>query len=79
MQVRAKFMLQTMTKTGYGQGFRRVFTFAPQYDPEIPEDQRFAKASPTGELKITVDNLAVAEVWEKAIGTQFYLDFTPVD
>jgi len=53
----------------------RVFRFSPQYDPTVPEDQRYAKYTPSGELRITVDNPAVAFI----PGRDYYLDFTPVE
>lgn len=52
----------------------RTYRFSPQYDPSVPEDQRYAKASPMGELRIQVDNPAVSF----KPGTTYYLDFTEV-
>ena len=80
MKIRAKFMLQEHQECSYGGDYRQhTFIFQPAYDPEIPEDQRFAKASPQGEMKITVDNPPVIDYWTKQLGKQFYLDFTPAD
>lgn len=53
----------------------RTYRFSPQYDASVPEDQRYAMASPMGELRIQVDNPAVS--FEP--GAQYYLDFTPVE
>ncbi|MEU9888660.1 hypothetical protein [Sphaerisporangium sp. NPDC051011] len=53
----------------------RVYRFQPQYDASIPEDQRYARYTPSGELRITVDNPAVS--FEP--GRAYYLDFTPAD
>ncbi|MEU1275344.1 hypothetical protein [Streptomyces sp. NPDC005799] len=53
----------------------RTFRFNAVYDTSIPEDQRYAKYTPSGELKIQVDNPAVS--FEP--GKQYYLDFTPAD
>lgn len=53
----------------------RTFRFNAVYDTTIPEDQRYAKYTPSGELKIQVDNPAV--IFEP--GRAYYLDFTPVD
>lgn len=53
----------------------RTYRFTAQYDQSIPEDQRYAKASPSGELRIKVDNPYVT--FEP--GRQYYLDFTPVE
>lgn len=53
----------------------RTYRFAAQYDPTVPEDQRYAAATPIGELRIQVDNPNVA--FEP--GKSYYLDFTPVE
>lgn len=80
MQVKAKFMLTSHTHSGHGPDWHgHEFTFTPQYDPNIAEDQRFNKASPTGKLTIMVDNPPVAEYWARQVGKQFYLDLTPAD
>jgi len=72
-------MLEEHTKTGHGgEHIYHTFVFRPQYDPSISEDQRFATATPTGELRIHVDNPAVIAAWTDKQGQQFYLDFTPV-
>lgn len=52
----------------------RTFRFNAQYDATIPEDVRYAKASPVGELRIQVDNPAVSFT----PGKSYYLDFTEV-
>jgi hypothetical protein len=75
MAVRAKFTVQSVTHFQYGGSVKVVL--APQYDTTIPEDQRFAKATPSGELTMHVDNPAAAEQLKP--GRAFYLDFTPVE
>lgn len=80
MNVRAKFMLTRHTHEGYGSNVSgHEFTFTPQYDTTIPEDQRFAKASPSGQMTIRVDNPPVAEYWAAHVGKQFYLDMKLAD
>ena len=81
MMTRAKFMLTAHTEMAYGPDSWRghEFKFSAQYDPSIPEDQRFAQASPSGEMKIMVDNPPVVEFWKGMLGKQFYLDFTSED
>lgn len=53
----------------------RTYRFSPEYDDSVPEDQRYARYTPSGELRIQVDNPAVS--FEP--GKQYYLDFTPVE
>jgi len=81
MMTRAKFMLTAHTEMAYGpDGWRgHEFKFSAQYDPSIPEDQRFAVASPSGSMTIQVDNPTVIEAWSPMLGKQFYLDFTSED
>lgn len=52
----------------------RKFRFMPQYDASVPEDQRYAQATPSGELWLNVDNPAVS--FEP--GQAYYFDITPV-
>ena len=47
----------------------------PRYDASIPEDQRFLKATPWGQMEITVDNPAALE--QLTFGKTFYVDLTP--
>lgn len=53
----------------------RTYKFMATYDPDMPEDQRYADATPSGQLTIRVDNPAV----EFVPGQYYYLDFTPVE
>jgi hypothetical protein len=50
---------------------------AAQYDPSIPEDQRFMEATPNGELKFYVSNPAVIGGFQ--IGKNYYVDLTPCE
>lgn len=78
MPVRAKFRCHTETLKKWGPDeshVSRSYEFMAMYDPDVPEDQRYAKATPSGSLTIAVDNPAVT--FEP--GKQYYLDFTPAD
>lgn len=74
MTVRCKFRLAE--RTSYAYGNQEKFTFRPEYDTSIPEDQRFQKARPSGEFTITVDNPAVQASYKA--GDYYYFDSTPV-
>lgn len=76
-KTRAKFRCvgYTTTKWGPQADPSHAYEFQAQYDPDQPEDERFAKATPTGKLTITVDNPAVS--FEP--GDAYYLDITPAD
>jgi hypothetical protein len=72
MAVRAKFTLTEVHEQSWG---GKKFIFSPQYDTSIPEDARFAKASPSGRFEIQVDNPAAVEQF--TLGQAYYVDFTP--
>jgi hypothetical protein len=55
----------------------REVILTPQYDQAIPEDRRFAQATPSGKLAMRIDNPAALK--EFTLGRAFYLDMTPVD
>lgn len=73
--VRAKMCLTSVRN--YVGWAAKSLEFSCEYDQSIPEDQRFAKATPNGQLTILVDNPAALEKFE--LGKSYYLDFTPVD
>lgn len=73
MTVRCKFQLSEVTTHAHG-GQR--FKFTPNYDTSIPEDQRFAKASPSGEFTIWVDNPTAQAAFK--VGEFYYFDAIPV-
>lgn len=78
MAVRAKFRCMSETHKKWGpedSHVTRSYEFMAVYDEITPEDRRFAKATPSGSITITVDNPAV--VFEP--GRSYYLDFTPVE
>jgi hypothetical protein len=53
----------------------KTLVFTAQYDPTIPEDQRFAKASPSGRFEIYIDNPPAIE--EFKLGESYYFDAIP--
>jgi len=76
--VRAKFTVSSVTKTYYNgkENSGVTIKLTPQYDTTIEEDRRFAKATPSGEITMYVDNPpASAFLIEGGI---FYVDFTEV-
>lgn len=74
MTVRAMFQLVSIKHHMWGSG--REFTFSANYDTTIPEENRFFKASPSGQLVISVDNEAVFPQF--TLGKKYYLDFNQV-
>lgn len=74
--VRAKFILQEVTSVSYNPTAKKL-KFAAQYDPSIPEDQRFAEATPSGSMEFYCTNPVALEQLE--IGKQYYLDLSPAE
>lgn len=73
MTVRCKMKLTEIHKLDYGQ---TRFVFQTFYDSSIPEDQRFYKATPSGEIRLLVDNPKVIESYQ--VGKYYYFDSIPV-
>lgn len=78
---RAKFRYNGWEDTQYAADAKsRILKFSTIYDQTIPEDKKFQKATPSGEIKMQVDNPAVLDKFgHEAIGKYFYIDFVPVD
>ena len=72
--VRAKFTLIDIRTTSWG---CKILKFITQYDNTIPEDQRFQKATPVGEIEMQIDNPAALEQF--TIGKSYYADFTKAE
>lgn len=76
MSVRAKMQLQKVTSVSWSPSVKLV-EFSTQYDPTIPEDQRFTKATPSGSITMQVDNPAALD--QLKLGASYYVDFTSTD
>jgi hypothetical protein len=72
MTVRAKLHLVSETQHEWG---GKTLRFETRYDPAIPEDQRFQKATPSGHIELSIDNPSALEQF--ALGGNYYVDFTP--
>jgi hypothetical protein len=62
MTVRCKLQLNEITHNAWGQG-------------SIPEDLRFARATPSASMEMWVDNPAA--LGRLKLGEFYYVDFTP--
>ena len=78
MTIRCKFMVTGIAEPDYqGETPAKVVTLSTQYDPTIPEDQRFTKWTPTGTLTFTCTNPAVLA--QLKCGDLYYLDLVPIN
>lgn len=75
--IRAKFRCNSVTFFGNptDPDIGRRYELAPIYDTTTPENERFTKATPWGELKMNVDNPAA----RLEVGKVYYLDFTEAE
>ena len=73
MTVRAKMHLMEITEYAWG---GKNLKFETHYDEDIPEDQRFQKATPSGSITMSIDNPTALAQFE--LGKHYYVDFKPV-
>lgn len=74
--VRGKFVVSKVAKTAWGSQVNSAVevTLTAQYDQSIEEDRKFAKATPSAQITMYIDNPPAAEYLE--LGKTFYVDFT---
>jgi len=73
--VRGKFRVESVTYyTEPGPTASRKVTLRAQHDDGQPENTRYAKATPSGMIEMTIDTPPAAEQF--APGKVFYVDFT---
>ena len=79
--VRAKFTVTELKQTFSYPGYPtyKTIVLRPQYDTSIPEDQRFAQATPNGCFEMHINNPAAIEALMPGgeLGHSFYIDLTP--
>lgn len=74
--VRGKFQVVKVAQVNWSPT-ARVISLQAVYDTTTEENRRYAKATPSGQIEMTVDNPPAAE--QLAIGKTFYVDFTPAE
>jgi hypothetical protein len=73
MAVRGKFKLVESTQVDWNKDARKL-KFQAACNDGTEENAKFHKATPTGEIAMTVDNPSAVEQFE--IGKHYYVDFT---
>ncbi len=78
MTIRSKFKLTRIEESKWTASAvsTKTLVFTTQYDGSVPEDQRFCKATPNGEIRMVVDNPAALAAFE--LGKDYYFDASPV-
>ena len=59
-----------------GETRRQTIKFGATYDPSLAEDRSFQKATPTGDISITIDNPVMLDAFK--LGQDYYVDFAEV-
>ena len=70
---RCKFRVESVKRTRS----REQVEFVTEYDGQIPEDQKFSRATPIGEMKIDIENPELRGGYQP--GQFVYIDITPAD
>ncbi len=73
MSVTAKLKLTHVTDTCYGAPGSKILKFSSVYDPSIPEDRRFQKATPNASAEFQVDNPEA--ISQFVLGADYYVVF----
>ena len=75
--VRGKFRCSSVTFMGEpkDRAANRQFVFNAIYDTSTPENERFSTATPYAKLELNVSNPEI----DFTVGTEYYLDLTPVE
>jgi hypothetical protein len=71
-KIMAKFSCESVTTFSFGQR-QAVLRAVTGKKGEMDENASFNKATPSGELKITIDNPAAVDFFQP--GKEYYLDF----
>lgn len=74
MSVTAKMNLEAVVALQWG-GVKAIYRCS--YDPNLPEDQAFCKATPSGMAEFVVDNPEAIK--QLVIGKAYYFTITPCD
>lgn len=77
MATRAKFRCNAVEDYGHSKKVKLSVVYALPHEGPPTEDDRFTKATPSGELWMTVDNPAASCQFEP--GKHYYVDISPAD
>lgn len=77
--VRAKFKVDTLTRSNFGSGEMTTIKMSPVYANNDPnhENSKFWRYSPSGSLELGCVNPEAVKQFE--LGKEYYIDFTPAD
>lgn len=76
MKIRCKVQLSAITESAWSTSSKEL-KFSAFYDQSIPEDQRFAKATPSAQFTMQVDNPSALDHFK--LGAFYYVDFDRIE
>ncbi len=74
--IRCKFMCVSIKPIAYSDPPTSIVRLEARYSPEVPEDQRFTKYTPSGTLEVTIAHPVAIE--QLQVGDQYYLNLERV-
>jgi hypothetical protein len=74
VSVRAKFIVQSITKTAWDGDTVKMLSVD---DPSIPESQRLALKSPTASIVLFTDTASAEKLFQ--LGQAYYVDFRTLE
>lgn len=74
--VRGKFTVSEVAHVDWSKDARKI-TFRAVHDQTTEENRRYAKATPSGQIVMTVDNPPASDFL--ALGKTFYVDFSEAE
>lgn len=77
MRTRCKFNLISVEPVPYSDPPTSKFRFETRYCPEVPEDIRFTKWTPWGEMVVSISNPVVLKEFE--VGKDYYVEIFPTE
>jgi hypothetical protein len=74
-KTRCKFRCESKVPAWEGSTDHFKVSFQTLYDTSIPEDERFSKYTPSGQMEVTISNPAALEMIQP--GQDYYIDISP--
>lgn len=76
-KTRCKFLCTSVKENTNAADPYQTVTMRAEYDENDPEDTRFSKATPWGNIEFDLSNPAVLGMFEE--GKSYFIDITPAD
>ena len=71
-----KFRVESVVQSQYNQG-EETIVMCPSYDPDDPEDTKFSRATPWGQLEFGLSNPNLLGLFK--VGQMYHLHLIPIE